>query len=1321
MKQFLSISTSVLFILLFPLALAAQPSQDYRIQLHSGEFVPEKNIHTLSKASGVLRNSLFLEKHYVTIQFNSLPDNAMKAQLKASGVELIDYIPNYAFTAAISANINLNVLRSFPIRSIFQFSPLQKANREVLDKQVPPHAIPVTGYADVTITTYEKMSAERIKASFSSIGAIILEDIQIFRNYNIRIPQANLEKLVALPFVQWTEFIQAPRQNENLPGRTLHRVNVVSDGPRNLKGDGINVGIWDGGAIVSHLDFYPIGRVTQVEAGAASQHSSHCAGTILGRGLINPTARGMAPNANLFSWNFNGNIQTEMAAGIPANNLIVSSHSYNDGGTVSCNINGTQIQYTTVSRNTDLNLNNFPYHLHVHSSGNAGASCGNQFFTITGTGKSAKNNVVVGNLTSTEGLAGSSSCGPVQDGRVKPELVAMGTNVFSTSTPANTYATLSGTSMSTPGISGSLALLVQRYKQLNGNIVPPSTLIKNVACNSAHDLGNPGPDYKFGFGRVNVLNAVKILENNRYLYDPAGVSTGGVNNTLITIPAGTVRLKVMLTWNDPAAAANANPALVNNLDLTVIEGATTTLPWILDRNNPASNATQDVDNVSNIEQVTINNPPAGNYTLRVTGTSVPTGPQSFALTWIVDQPYIEVIYPNGPESFNPGTSEIITWDNAGVTGNQTVEYSLDNGGSWNTIGTVAAATTRLSWSVPFANTSTALVRVTSGSITDVSDVNFKILNIPTGFNVSGGAGCSSGEVSFTWNAVAGATHYDLYRLDENAGQFVVHTPNIAGTSHTATGLLPGTTMWFTIVAKNNTTGSISEKANAINATVSSGGGGLGAMGNITGQTTVCGTPSNIPYSTPSVTGATSYTWTAPPGAVIASGQGTNTVAINYLPGSSNGNVSVFASNGSCQTNTVTLPVTVSSGTLAEPTSGGDQSQTVCPGGTVPTLTATANAPTGHTVIWYNAATGGSVVASPTLSSIGTIIYYAASRNNTSGCESITRTPVVLTISSVAAASATAGGTTTFCQGGSVTLTANAGTTYVWQKDGTAISGATSQTYSATTSGSYAVVVTTGSCTSTSNAIVVTVNSLPAATISASGATSFCQGNSITLTASSGNAWLWSTGATTQSITVSTSGNYTVTVTNSSACSAISSATTVTVSPSPTVNITASPFTSLFPGLTTTLTANVTPPGTYTYTWFKNGVAVPGATSATLAGIDLDKLGSYTVTVTNTTGLSCSNTSPALAISDSATTRLFIYPSPNAGQFKIAYYTSGANASNRVIIYDAKGSHVYNRSYPITSPYQTMNVDMRQHGRGVYRVVLFDRLGKKLADGSVVIQ
>ncbi|MBL7700838.1 MAG: S8 family serine peptidase [Ferruginibacter sp.] len=1312
MKQlFTRFLKSVSFIFL-PFCLTAQQGQDYTVLLHSGKFMPDENINTVTKASPVFEQSLFNGRHYVVIQFKTLPTQLQKDDLKAAGIELIDYIPNNAYTASVAADINISAFRSSLFRSVFRFRTADKAAADFLSGHVPGYAIKQAGYADVDIIGYEKLKQANVQQAVALLGATIIQDVPDFRMFTVRIPVENVKQLASLPFVQWVEFIAPPNQQENLPGRSLHRVNVLNDGVRNLKGDGMNIGVWDERAS-QHLDFSPAGRLVNVDPGGAGSHGTHVSGTIGGRGLINPTARGMAPNATIFSYyGFSGDVQVAMATAIPANTLISSNHSYHDGLGVQCGLGGASASYSLRSRNTDINLNNFPYHLHCHSSGNNQAACSGGWGTITGTGKSAKNNVVVGNITTDEVLSGSSSCGPVHDGRIKPEIVAMGTNVFSTYTPLNTYGTISGTSMSTPGITGTVALLAQRYKQLNSNILPPSSLIKNIACNTAQDLGTTGPDYRFGFGRVNALAAVKILEQNRYALNT--ITTGNTNDITITVPAGASRLRVMLTWNDPAAAANSAFALVNNLDLRVIEGANTTLPWILNPSSPATPAIQADDNISNIEQVTINNPAAGTYTLRVIGEAVTTGPsQQYALTWDINQPYIEVIYPNGAETFNPSGSQVITWDNSGVTGNQTVEYSLNGGSTWTTISsTVPANTTRLSWSVPAANTSTALIRVSSGSLTDVSDATFKILGTPTGFTGSG-ISCAAGEVIFNWTAVANATHYDIMRLNTTTGNFETLATNITGTNYTATGLTPNLSMWFHLRAKNNTTGAEGERSNAINVTVSNGGGGLPTPGAITGQNAVCGTPSNVPYTIASVPGATTYTWSVPPGANIAGGQGTVSITVNYPGGSSSGNVSVTAGNGTCTTSPSVLPVTVGSGALASPVSGGNQSQAACAGGPVPTLTATATVPAGHSVVWYNAASGGSVVANPILNTVGTITYYAETLDNTTLCRSATRTPVTLTITSVPGATASAGGPTTFCQGSSVVLTASSGTSYLWSN------GATTQSITVTTAGNYTCTVTTSTCTSTTSAIAVTVNPKPTASASAAGPTTVCQPNTVILNASAGSSWLWSNGATTQSIAVSTSGNYTVTVTNASGCvSDPSAAIPVTINPQPVVNISAAPYTRLLPGLKTTLTANVSPAGSYTYGWFKNGIAVPGATGNSI-NINLDQLGGYTVRVTNAGN--CSTTSALMNIADSASARLFILPNPNSGVFDVVYHSSVATNTHTLAIFDSKGALVYKNIYPISGPYQRMPVDMRAAGSGTYVIALFNNTGKLVASDQVVIQ
>lgn len=1312
MKRIFTHLKILLLSLLFPGLLAAQGDTDYNLLLKSGAFIPEANFSRVTKSDELFQKSLFENRHYVLLQFYQIPDEALKNSLKTVGIELLDYIPNKAYTASVRSDFSLESFRAFPLRSILMLTAEQKTTPQIMQGDIPAHAVFNTAYADLQVITYETLGAEKLIPLLNSMEAVILEEAPLFRMFTIRIRKENIKYLVGSSFVQWAEPIDPPNQLENLPGRTLHRVSILNDGARNLKGDNINVGIWDGGQInLNHQDFLPAGRVTVVRAGAVSDHATHVAGTITGKGLVNRIAQGMAPNATLFNWDFNTNVQTEMATAIPTYNLLVSSHSYGSTGTPTCNLSDPLLAYSTAARNNDINFNNNPSHLHVHSSGNSGSSCSGGYMTITGSGKPAKNNLVVANISSLEAIAGSSSSGPVHDGRIKPEISAMGTSVFSTWIPNSTYSTISGTSMATPGVSGTAALLHQRYRQLNSNNNAPSALIKNIICNGAEDLGNPGPDYRYGFGRINALKAVKFLEENRYVLN--SVAHGATNDIVINVPAGTALLKVMLTWNDPAAAANAAVAIVNNLDLSVISGSTTTLPWILNGSNPSAPATRGLDIINNIEQVTIDNPPAGSYTLRVTGTSVPSGPnQPYALTWSVEAPYIEVIYPNGNENFSPGTNEVITWDKVGITGNQTVEYSLDNGSTWTTISnTVAPNISRLTWNVPTANTSTALIRISQGAITDVSDATFKILNTPAGFSGSGNT-CAPGEVVFSWTAVTNATHYDIYRLDPALADFVLLAGNLTGTTYTATGLAPGASMWFAIVAKNNTTNSVSPRSVAINVTVSTGSGGLGAIGGISGQTLICGTATNVSYSIAPVTGASSYSWGVPPGAVIVSGQGTTGILVNYPNGSSSGNVTVFASAGSCQTPPSSLAVTVGA-EVAAPVSGGDQTHTVCPPDPVPTLTASATVPPGHTITWYDAPTGGNVVVSPTLNYIGTITYYASSRDNNTTCVSNTRTPVTLTINAAPPATITPNGPTTFCEGNSVTLTANSGISYLWSN------GATTQSIIVTTSGNYSVTVNQpGGCVTNSSPVTVTVNTAPPSTITPGGPTTFCDGGSVMLTASAGSSFVWSNGATTQSITVSTAGNYTVTITQANGCSRTSAATAVTVNPKPVVTLTASPYTKLLPGRTTTLNATVTPTGTVTYSWVRNGNPVTGFTGAALP-VSLSELGTYSVTVTNAFG--CSGTSNAVTISDSATTKLFIFPNPNRGVFQVSYHNKGTISSYIMTIFDALGRQVWNRTYAINNPYELLDVDLRKNGRGVYRIVISDRNGHKLASGGVVVQ
>jgi len=211
---------------------------------------------------------------------------------------------------------------------------------------------------------------------------------------------------------------------------------------------------------------------------------------------------------------------------------------------------------------------------------------------------------------------------------------------------------------------------------------------------------------------------------------------------------------------------------------------------------------------------------------------------------------------------------------------------------------------------------------------------------------------------------------------------------------------------------------------------------------------------------------------------------------------------------------------------------------VCIGGTV-TLTASP----AQSYLWNNNATTQSI----TVSNGGA---YSVIISNGPGCSSAASAPTTVTINPLPIAAISANGSTVFCQGGSVNLTASGGTTYVWNNSG---AGATGATLSANAAGSYSVTVTDANgCTATSNTVAVTVNALPTATITANGPTSFCQGGNVVLAAAGNGAISWTNNQNTPAITVSSSGNFAYTITDANGCSSTSTPTAVTVTALPVV-------------------------------------------------------------------------------------------------------------------------------------------------------------------------
>ena len=462
-----------------------------------------------------------------------------------------------------------------------------------------------------------------------------------------------------------------------------------------LTGTNTIIGVWEAGLVfTNHQEFTNGGRrVFEMETNSpygVIDHSTHVTGTLAASGVTN-SAKGMASRAIVHAWD-SFNDTGEMLGEAATNAIRVSNHSYGRGcgwfGVVLDNngnawyfwdgdlaISTTEDYhygfYDLISSNIDNDIYQTKNYLPVWAASNERGPQGqapstnvfvhaayvsgvvqlvyaahpNDYGTHGGYDllppqQVCKNGLTVGAVSnivggysgsSSVGMSTFSSWGPTDDGRIKPDVVAAGVNIFSTGSASNTaYYTDSGTSMAAPAVAGSLDLLVQRQNQLYGTNQPMlASTLRGLAIHTADDADGTGPDYRFGWGLFNARSAALLMDSNYASHAVAHIKEIRlVNGDYIEFPivaTNNTPLRVGIYWTDPPGtplSPSLNPTngmLVNDLDLRVVSASgTTNLPWVL---NPSSvtNAATTGDNFrDNAERVDVANPTSGNYTVRVT-------------------------------------------------------------------------------------------------------------------------------------------------------------------------------------------------------------------------------------------------------------------------------------------------------------------------------------------------------------------------------------------------------------------------------------------------------------------------------------------------------------------------------------------------------------------------------------------------------------------------------------------------------------------------------------------------------------------------------
>lgn len=494
----------------------------------------------------------------------------------------------------------------------------------------------------------------------------------------------------------------------NDPSRQVSRANVLySDGLLNLglDGSGLQVGVWDAGvALTTHQEFD-----SRAKNGDSSEeigfHATLVTGNLISSGL-KPNAKGVAYGAEALSHDWTRDkIEVAEAA---ANGLLLSNHSY---GIKSDRVPDWYFgSYIKVSQDWDKIMYNAPYYLMVTAAGNAQKSFDNETpnFGTTADGfdlllgfATSKNGLTIAGANTKIGskgelleanIAAYSSQGPIDDGRIKPDLAGDGSSIFSTSSTTNTsYDASAGTSMAAPGVTGALLLLQQYHEELYGGFMKASTL-KGLALHTADDVHDPGPDYKMGWGIMNAKSAAEALQNKGYssLIEEESLTNG--NTFSITINAnGNETLSASISWTDPEGEYinrgdlnGTTPALMNDLDIRITKNGDTYYPWKLNATRVNDAATKGDNLVDPFERVEIDNA-RGEYTITVShkGTLV-NGFQDFSL--LVSGAQVSKCNIDIPSDIellsSTEDSSAISWSDAEETLFE-VQYKASNENNWN--------------------------------------------------------------------------------------------------------------------------------------------------------------------------------------------------------------------------------------------------------------------------------------------------------------------------------------------------------------------------------------------------------------------------------------------------------------------------------------------------------------------------------------------------------------------------------------------------------------------------------------------------------------
>jgi hypothetical protein len=740
---------------------------------------------------------------YIILSFPHILSQQEKDAVEAQGLRLLYWLPDNAYIAACTDVVKslkgLQLLSPLLPDGIGEVPAALKLTKDLYSyvaqgKEVPadvrPHGLAISVYERNDLPLLEafaknkKLTVRKEKYSSDLTLVITGKAAKYIGELATLVYVSSIEPYQGAPTEEWSFKMFA-----NQTYAVNYNVGAI--------GNGTYFGNYETYGADTLYDFNMKGRQhPTLSDNSVNDHGTNCAEIV---GAANNRDeyedRGMAPGVTAMYLDWYNRVENNYNN----NNIRPLTSNHSVGWTAG------QVTYNNDSRELDRITRLLGGYIHSYSAGNNGTSGPFNGYpagwaNLTGAIKVNKNNFTT-HSAAAPGLHHTwTNNGPAADGRLKPDICAEGGE---------------GSSYASPGVMGLVNILYETYTTTYGTF-PRSDVAKAVILNTAIDLDKKGIDFKTGFGVINPIRATRAIQQQHIFTGtmPAG-STGSASYTL-NIPAGLREGKILLYWHDFPGTVGAAKALVNDLDLIVLSPAGDTIrPWCL-MPTPATVynlPTRRLDTLNNVEQVTLDNPVAGTYTILVKGSRVPQGPQLFVVTYDLLPYHIEITNPVAGFRVARGKRLYFTWN---LANNQTntadsIQVFLQR--------TAAEAFTQIAslpnnslyyeyvvpTAFPFSATSRIVVRQKNTSLADTSKP-FQVMATPS--NLQFTRICSD-TVALKWDTLNNTGgKYIIYRLGAKymeAVDSVLHPANTCKLSATRLLGVGGQWVdgeWFAVTARH---------------------------------------------------------------------------------------------------------------------------------------------------------------------------------------------------------------------------------------------------------------------------------------------------------------------------------------------------------------------------------------------------------------------------------------------------------------------------------------------------------------------------------------